>query len=50
MRLIALIESPRVVRAILEHFGIPSEPVELCPARAPPAQYHNADEAMAWWN
>jgi hypothetical protein len=36
MRLIASILKPSAIRAILEHLGLPSEPVYPDPARAPP--------------
>jgi hypothetical protein len=35
-RLIALIERPSIVRAILRHLGLDHEPVQLKPARPPP--------------
>ncbi|HJL14529.1 MAG TPA: transposase [Sandaracinaceae bacterium LLY-WYZ-13_1] len=38
LKLIALIERPAVVRAILIHLGLPSDRVRTEPARAPPAQ------------
>ena len=40
LRFIATIEAPRVIRRILEHLGLPSEPVRPTPARAPPEQEH----------
>jgi hypothetical protein len=42
LRLIATIESPAAIRAILEHLGLPSEPPALTPARAPPASHYDA--------
>jgi hypothetical protein len=36
LRLLATIEAPHVVRAILSHLGMASEPPQLCPARDPP--------------
>jgi len=36
LRFIAAILEPAVVRRILDHLGLPSEPVRLRPARAPP--------------
>jgi len=42
LRLIATIEFPTAIRAILEHLGLPSEPPALTPARAPPVSEHHA--------
>ncbi|MBN4050210.1 hypothetical protein JYT28_00480 [Desulfobulbus sp. AH-315-M07] len=42
LRLIATIESPTAIRAILEHLGLPSDPPALTPARAPPASHYDA--------
>jgi hypothetical protein len=36
MALVATILSPAVARRILEHLALPSEPIGLHPARAPP--------------
>jgi hypothetical protein len=36
MRLIATILSTGAIRKILKHLGLPADPVELAPARAPP--------------
>ena len=49
MKLVALIESPRVVRAILEHLGLPSEPLEPLRSRAPPT-HDDMAAALGWWN
>jgi hypothetical protein len=43
MRLLATIEAPQLVRAILDHLGMASEPPQLSPARAPPQL-----DATAW--
>jgi len=36
MRLIATIKDPDVIRKILGHLGLPTEPPPIAPARAPP--------------
>jgi hypothetical protein len=36
MRFIATILSTAAIRKILNHLGLPANPVELAPARAPP--------------
>jgi len=36
IRIIAVIESPAVIRRILNHLGLPSEPAIIAPARGPP--------------
>jgi len=38
MKLIATITSPRVIRAILDHLGLPSDPTHPHPARPPPSE------------
>lgn len=38
MRLIATIEDPRVIRRILAHLGLPTEPSDPCPFRSPPGR------------
>ena len=35
-RVIALINEPTAIRAILRHLGLPTRALPLCPARAPP--------------
>jgi len=37
MRLLAMIEDPRVVEQVLTHLGLPSAPVRADPAQPPPA-------------
>ncbi len=37
MRLLAMIEDPRVVERVLTHLGLPSAPVRADPAQPPPA-------------
>ena len=36
LRFVATIEQPKVIRRILEHLGLPAEPVRLASARGPP--------------
>jgi hypothetical protein len=36
MRLIAMVDSPKVIAKILRHLGLETEPPQLTPARAPP--------------
>jgi len=36
MRLVATIKDPDVIRKILSHLGLPTEPPAVAPARAPP--------------
>ena len=36
IRVIAVIESPAVIRRILKHLGLPAEPPAIAPARGPP--------------
>jgi hypothetical protein len=38
MRLIATIEDPRVIRRILAHLGLPTEPSDPWPFRPPPGR------------
>ena len=38
MRLIATMEDPRVIRRILAHLGLPTEPFDPCPFRPPPGR------------
>jgi hypothetical protein len=38
MRLIATIKDPRVIRRILAHLGLPTEPSDPCPSRPPPGR------------
>jgi hypothetical protein len=44
MRFVAAIMLSTAIRRILHHLGLPADPVELAPARAPP----ELDEAWAW--
>ena len=44
LRFIAAVLEPAAVRRILDHLGLPSEPVRLHPARAPPSL---EDDAVA---
>ena len=36
IRIISVIESPAIIRRILEHVGLPAEPPVIAPARGPP--------------
>ncbi len=38
MRLLATMEGPRVIRQILAHLGLPTEPSAPCPSRSPPGR------------
>ncbi len=38
MRLLATMEGPRVIRRILVHLGLPTEPSDPCPSRPPPGR------------
>jgi hypothetical protein len=45
MRLVAMVDSPKVIKKILLHLGLETEPPQLTPARAPPQL--ELDEAFA---
>jgi hypothetical protein len=47
LRLIALIEEPRVIRRILGHLGLPTEVPEARPSRAPPMLFDPVAECAA---
>ena len=45
-RVIAMIDDPPVIRKILGHMGLPTEPIELAPARGPPLDYVDVPTAL----
>ena len=46
-RTMAQITEPKVVRKILEHLGLPTDEVELAPARGPP-EWDDAEAEPPW--
>ncbi|MBC7457513.1 MAG: hypothetical protein H7235_04500 [Bdellovibrionaceae bacterium] len=47
IKIIAAIEDPKVIRKILEHMGLATEPPPLYPARGPPKVQHHFEDDFA---